>query len=317
VSTILKALQRLEDEKVADTKRTLDEQILDRRSPPRPPRRRGLGIGIAAIGGLAVVAAAFLLWPSREDSDAVVATESPTLAAPPATAAAPKPAPPVARAKPRRQPPPRTAAAAPEQEDPAETQIVEVVERLDAQPAASPKRVAPSAEANRSAERPGVRKPNTQVARQPDTQAARKSEPQIADKPAQPQPAAEPVSDARSAAIQRAEPPVASVVGGSVSAKTAPTAPIEIEAVAAEPAPIRAPEQKVIQRAKVPTLRVEKTIWHPDANRRIAIVKLVGTEEVMRLKEGDAIGPLVVESIKPGSVVFNHDGIEVSYNVGG
>jgi hypothetical protein len=73
----------------------------------------------------------------------------------------------------------------------------------------------------------------------------------------------------------------------------------------------------VIQRAKLPSLRVEKTIWHPDTDRRIAIVKLIDAEEVLRLKEGDAIGPLVVESIKPGSVLFNHDGIEIRYNVGG
>jgi len=82
------------------------------------------------------------------------------------------------------------------------------------------------------------------------------------------------------------------------------------------PAPIREPAQKIVQRAKVPSLSIEKTIWHPDTNRRIAVVRLIGTEEVLRLKEGDAIGPLVVESIRPSSVVFNHDGIEISFNVG-
>jgi len=137
------------------------------------------------------------------------------------------------------------------------------------------------------------------------------------------------IPSAETPVVQNAEPPVAAVAGNSAPAKTAtaPAAPVEIAAVAPKPAPvvasksipapIREPEQKVIQRAKVPSLSIEKTVWHPDADRRVAIVKLIGTDEVLRLKEGDAIGPLVVESIKPASVVFNHDGVEISFNVGG
>jgi hypothetical protein len=83
------------------------------------------------------------------------------------------------------------------------------------------------------------------------------------------------------------------------------------------PAAIPEPEKKVIQRAKLPAFRVEKTIWHPDANRRVAVVKMIDAEEVLRLKEGDAVGPLVVKAISPGSVLFDHDEIEVRYNVGG
>jgi hypothetical protein len=106
----------------------------------------------------------------------------------------------------------------------------------------------------------------------------------------------------------------------------APPAPVEVAVVAAKPAPtavsasipapIREPEQKVVQRAKLPELSIEKTIWHPDADRRVAIVKLIDAEEVLHLKEGDAIGPLVVKTINPGSVLFNHDSIEIRYNVG-
>ena len=107
----------------------------------------------------------------------------------------------------------------------------------------------------------------------------------------------------------------------------APPAPVEVAAVAAKPAPtaasasipaaIRELDQKVVQRAKLPTLSVEKTIWHPDAYRRVAVVKLTDSEESLRLKEGDAVGPLVVKTIKPDSVLFNHDSIEIRYNVGG
>jgi hypothetical protein len=105
-----------------------------------------------------------------------------------------------------------------------------------------------------------------------------------------------------------------------------PSAPVEVAAVAPKPAPIaastsipaaiREPEKKLVQRAKIPGLSVEKTIWHPDADRRVAVVKLIDDEGVLRLKEGDAVGPLVIKTINPGSVLFNHDGIEIKYNVG-
>ena len=36
----------------------------------------------------------------------------------------------------------------------------------------------------------------------------------------------------------------------------------------------------------------------------------------LELKEGDAVGPLVVESIKPGGVFFAHDGVSVLHKVG-
>jgi hypothetical protein len=359
LSTILKALQRLEDEKVVEVERSLDERIVARRSPPDSARRLGLWIGIAAIGSIAVAAAAFLLWPTQRDSDAVVALEAPPLAAAPVAAAAP--AQPVAPAEPPYQPPVRSAPAAPEQAGLAEVQVVEVVQRLDAQPAdsrppaTSPDRVAPAVEVQRPA-RPAARKPRTQVAGAPDiqvarepdtqaaheldiqaarepdtqaaheldTQAAREPDTEVANEAAQLRPAAEQVPPA----IQTAEAPVEPVARDSVSVNTstAPPAPIEIAAVAPQPAPIvaseppaapiRAPEQKVVQRAMVPSLSIEKTIWHPDANRRVAIVKMIESDETLRLKEGDAIGPLVVESIKPGSIVFNHDGVEISYNVG-
>ena len=76
MSTILKALQRLEDEKSANVERSLNEQVVARRPPP-DPERRGLKIGAVAIGGLAVAAAALLFWFNQEDPDAEVAMESP------------------------------------------------------------------------------------------------------------------------------------------------------------------------------------------------------------------------------------------------
>jgi hypothetical protein len=308
VSTILKALQRLEDEKSAGAERSLDEQVVARRPPP-DPEHRGLRIGAVAVGGLAVAAVAFLFWFTREEPDAEVATESPPPATAPAVAVTTK----VAAEKPRRRPSDRPAPAARAQQDSSEVEIssvVEVVKHLDAPPAdsaapvAAPNRAAPPAKAG--AERP---------ARQPSER-----KPRVARGAAEPRPAPEQVANAQS--------PTPQISGNSAPAKPAPVppAPVEVAAVAAKPAltaastsipaAIREPGQKVIQRAKLPALSVEKTIWHPDVYRRVAVVKLVDAEEVLRLKEGDAVGPLVVKTINPGSVLFTHDDIEIRYNVG-
>ncbi len=310
MSTILKALQRLEDEKSANAERSLNEQVVARHPPP-DPERRGLKIGAVAIGGLAVAAAALFFWFTREDPAVEMAMESP----PPA--AAPVAAQQVAAEKPRRKPSARPAPAAPAQQPSSEVEVspvVEVVKRLDAPPAdsaapvVSPKRAAQPAQVGAV---PPARRPS-----------ARKPEPQVVREAAQPKPAPEQVANAKPAVA-------AQVLEDSASAKpvSAPPAAIEIAAVVPKPAAaaesastpvaIRDLEQKVIQRAKLPTLSVEKTIWHPNADRRVAVLKLIDTDEVLRLKEGDAVGPLVVKVIKPGSVLFDHDGIEIVYNVGG
>lgn len=319
MSTILKALQRLEDEKSAGVERSLDEQVVSHPLPPdREPNRRGLKIGFTAIAGLAVAAAAFAFWPTREDPDAVVAAESTATTVAPVAAPAPEPAPAkrkVAAEKPRRRTSVRTQPqpAAREQAEISEAKaasIVEVVKRLDEPPAASPNRVAPAEAPRRSTRRPDAPKPDVQTVK----------------RAAKPRPAAAPVADAKPVAKPKPEPVIAAKTVETVPAKpkATPPEPIEIAAVVPEPAPEsipapapREPEKRVVQRAKLPSLSIEKTIWHPDTDRRIAIVKMIDAEEVLRLKEGDAIGPLVVETIKPGSVLFNHDGIEIRYNVGG
>ncbi len=362
MSTILKALQRLEDEKSANVEHSLDEQIVAQRPPPAPDRR-GLRIGAIAIGGLAVAVAAFFFWFTRKDPVAEVAMELPPPAVAPVVAAVQE----VAAEKPRRKPLARPAPAARAQQDLPEVEvasIIEVVKRLDAQPAdtgesaASSKHAAPTAKADAAqpAQRPSARKPDTQVAHEPaQPRPAQKqianaklpaiqiSENSVPEKPvpAPPAPAKTvavvekpvpaPPAPAKTVAVVEkpvpAPPAPAKTVAVVEKPVPAPLAPVEIVAVAEKPAPTAAPtliqasiqelEKKVVQRAKLPALSVEKTIWHPDADRRVAIVKLIGAEGALRLKEGDAVGPLVVEVIKPGSVLFNHDGIEIQYNVGG
>jgi hypothetical protein len=66
----------------------------------------------------------------------------------------------------------------------------------------------------------------------------------------------------------------------------------------------------------VPTVYVERTIWHPMAERRVAVVALEGNDQTLELHEGDAVGPLVVGKIEPSGVFFVHDGVELRRRVG-
>ena len=56
------------------------------------------------------------------------------------------------------------------------------------------------------------------------------------------------------------------------------------------------------------------TRWHPDAARGTARVEVDGGTQ--QVKEGDALGPLVVSTIEPSGVVFTHDGVELRRRVG-
>jgi hypothetical protein len=68
-------------------------------------------------------------------------------------------------------------------------------------------------------------------------------------------------------------------------------------------------------RADVPDLWVARTSWHPTASRRSATLEL-DTGEAREVREGDAVGPLVVAHIEPSSVVFLHEGVEIRRRVG-
>jgi aspartate 1-decarboxylase len=60
---------------------------------------------------------------------------------------------------------------------------------------------------------------------------------------------------------------------------------------------------------------VEKTQWHPQAERRIAFVSLDGAA-ARRIQEGDVVGRYVVSEIQPSGVVFLDDGEKVRRGVG-
>jgi len=107
------------------------------------------------------------------------------------------------------------------------------------------------------------------------------------------------------ATVPTASRPPAAVVDPAPPPRASPTPKVS-----------QRPEHKTIVRAQLPELSVASTTWHPDARRRSAVVNLTDSNEELLLREGDAVGPLVVEMIEPGGVFFAHDGIAVRYNVG-
>lgn len=71
-----------------------------------------------------------------------------------------------------------------------------------------------------------------------------------------------------------------------------------------------------LDRRGLPEITVLRTAWHPDADRRSTKIRLEATNEIMTLREGDAIGKLVIQSISPSSVLFRIGDLEIRRRVG-
>jgi hypothetical protein len=56
--------------------------------------------------------------------------------------------------------------------------------------------------------------------------------------------------------------------------------------------------------------------WHPSADRRSAKIRLEDSDEILNLREGDAVGGLVIREISPSAVVFNAGDVEIRRRVG-
>jgi len=99
-----------------------------------------------------------------------------------------------------------------------------------------------------------------------------------------------------------------------------PPAAKRTPAVAAKPAPARAstrtPEVERVDRPGLPDVAVVKTVWHPHRDRRSAEVQVGASGETVKLREGDAVGGMVVREISPSSVVFQAGAVEVRRRVG-
>ncbi|HBZ72336.1 MAG TPA: hypothetical protein DEP35_22425 [Deltaproteobacteria bacterium] len=61
---------------------------------------------------------------------------------------------------------------------------------------------------------------------------------------------------------------------------------------------------------------VTRTVWHPSAERRLAVVRSAGDSQEREVHEGDSVGSLQVLRIEPSDVVFLRDGVEIRQRVG-
>jgi hypothetical protein len=314
VSTILKALRRLEEDKARGaTSRPLREEVAS--GPAEKPRRRGLPwLPVAAMFvGAGIGASIWWVWPYERGVETMPEVRkpapAPTVAAAPAPVIAPAP-----RAPGPAAPAPTglagsgaTSANAPLGPEaagsgpPAEafSSPVEVVER----PPPTPRIEPPS---------PGETPPRViadppRVAAESPALIAKHSRPgslTASERPSSRSTAPEePAGPMESAPAPAPKPAVA-----DAPVKPAEPAPAKVSVASA-----RAPAAKA-KASAADAVHVKRTQWHPDAARRSAELEFAGKSESVR--EGDVVGEFVVTEIRPSGVVLTRDGEKIERGIG-
>jgi len=324
MSTILKALRKLEQDRSVQGERPLREEVAISTGQPPPERSRrprawvlfgaagvllfGLGLGAAFVllepgsfaespsGPLAAAApeGGGGSAPARSDAASRGASAPRDGAAGSASPGEPAPAP-VARST-------ADAGGLSPEALASEVALVRPIE---------PRRLfeeepAPAPEPARAAEAPG---PSARSAPPP----AESTRP--APEPAETAPA--PTREAAPAAAGPPEPARTAAVSAAPAAASAPSAP-GVSPVPDPPAPAAEPARQPGTAAgeRLPDVFVERTVWHPSADRRTAVLVVDGRRG-LTLREGDRVGPLRIESIEPSGVVFDHAGVDLRQAVGG
>ncbi|HXK24502.1 MAG TPA: hypothetical protein VMS55_17665 [Myxococcota bacterium] len=337
MSTILKALRRLEEDKSrAVTSRPLREEVA---SGPRETQRRRLPwLPVAAmIVGAGLGASAWYVWPYERGGEPVREAKGETGApAPSAVAQAPgaaAPAPPPDTPVTRRLPPGFHAGATriegqlaqladtgPEPGAPPEDAFssnVEVVQR----PMPTP-RLEPTPQGERPPDRVIPDPPG--VAVEPPAVVARRSKPPTPTAPAPERVAAAsgavlPQSQAATPETQAAapQPPVQTKpnvepkrqVESKPQAQPKPAAPAPRVAKTTAPAAISKSSA-----AAASEVHVKRTQWHPEPARRSADLDVSGKSQSVH--EGDVVDEYVVSEIRPSGVVLTRDGERVERSIG-
>ena len=279
MSTILKALRRLEHDRSERSGRPLRQEVSGANEARHRPRRWPL-LGAAVVCGLAVGPLALVVW-----TELLPKTGSPPT---PVAAAqrvasefvAPSPSPTIEALAAASSLPSEAVEAVPLPEPPAPFLPVEPVAEERVAEALPPPIISSEVE---MLKRPA---PEPRIAAAPD------------DVPA------EPVGP-RPGSVRPYPPPERTVA--------AVNPPVSTALSASTPSPNVATATP----ASVPAVRVESTEWHPSPQRRVAVVALEGSGgNPLRLQEGDVVGALVVGEIRPSAVTFYHDGIELLRRVG-
>jgi hypothetical protein len=298
MSTILKALRRLELEKSVQDGRPLKDEVT---SGPDTGSRRGFPLlwTMLAAGalGLGLGSSVLWLWP-RETAGPAVAEAAPPASpaltpAPPAAAVA---AAPVIPAPEVMAPPPVPMIPEPAVSLPAGAEAEPEPPVASAPPAAKPAAAfsSPVEVVSRPAPVRAVPEPEPEPAAEPKP-APRGSEPPFARSRR---------ASASAPATDYVQPPLERRPGEQTLAR------IEKPVLGAARAP--APEPAA---PAGPNLLVSSTVWHPQHDRRSAMVSLEGLP-ARELREGDSIGSLVVSEIGPSSVTFLNDGAPLKRRVG-
>lgn len=301
MSTILKALRRLEEDRNPLGTRPLRQEVTTPGQTPERSRRTRVALfsvlAIGVAGGAGVLAFLSAESPAPQPAALTPAPSRPA-ARPALAAAAPRPG---ERPRVQRDMP---VAPASRQPDAVQGGLPPAALSSDVKVVSRPPPVPRLAETDPEPEAPpavprATSRPGLSARREPAPQRVAPVEPPVARvAKASPPPAPTPVSKPTQPS---AEPAAAS-----------PPAPAPAVAAAA-PAPT-APAAPPIARALVPEVRVEQTRWHPDAARRSALVEVDGGSR--EVHQGDAVGPLVVSTIEPSGVVFTHDGVELRRRIG-
>lgn len=349
MSTILKALRRLEEEKAANEEtRPLREQIARTPDAFRARRSGWAAAAIALVLGIGAGGAAIWWMFGGESAKRQVVAAVP---APAAVAPAPAPAP--------QAPAPAPQHVEPGPPDQAFASDVEMVDRPEALPRladAEPVQPGPApsglgmhrpVESSAAAERAR----QAALAEYQAAERARRGLPVEAVPAAPPQPAepvpvipAPDVAQAQPVAPTAREPESAPAPPAPVAPAPAPE-PVAQAPAPPEPAPAPAPQVAEVKPVPKPAPRpaakpappraapkeeapppappvpqisvsVEKTQWHPLADRRIAWVRVPGATDAQRVVEGDVVDGLVVSAIEPSGVVFDRDGTKIRRGLG-
>jgi len=295
MSTILKALRRLENDEASQREERrvgLRENLVSSPATPAPRRTRAY-VWLLAIPGAGLMGAlvAALVIPMLLEGELPLSTPTPT-AVPATSSPEPTEVARVAPPAPVIPQPVSTPSVSPPQSVRAASTPSPTPERVPSVSSPTPERV-PSVSSPLPPAPPSVLAPGARA----------NSEQRLGAAPA-PDPIPRQVVETA---------PLASVAAAeSVPAKTQrldeTVRPIEIS-----------DDFAVVQRNRIPSVLVTQTIWHPRAERRIALIERLDAsdgEELLRMREGDRIGSLELVSIEPAGVVFVHDGIELRRRVG-
>ncbi len=338
MSTILKALRRLEQDRATEAERPLQAAVADPAEAPAP-RASGNARWIAAmLAATALGAAAGLLLQraAREPAPGAPVAQAPRSALPPSDATPARPPsvartmPPVAAAPARlpASPPPLPAAPVVAESPPAPEAPMAVAAPPPApKPSWASTPAEPPAAVLGSAPEPAAPMPARIEPPAPSHAAA----PAPAPSEPRPGPASEAPRPETPVRVARIEP-ASRAPHDSLPGLAAPGE--EAGAVVAQPVTrgaedadegeairtIGAPAKRATRTTRVARVApagvsVLRTVWHPKPERRTAVLEAPGDPEPREYREGDSIGALVLLRIEPSGVVFERDGTELQEKI--